>query len=59
MVTSVSNMADPLAANNEACVRVLNDLRVIDKSSNENFNQLKATSGKFDDLVSFTEDMVE
>lgn len=58
LVTSVSNMADPLAANNEACVRVLNDLRVIDKSSNENFNQLKATSGKFDDLVSFTEDMV-
>ncbi|MEO9460043.1 MAG: methyl-accepting chemotaxis protein [Lentilitoribacter sp.] len=58
LVTSVSNMADPLAANNEACVRVLNDLRIIDKSSNENFNQLKATSGKFDDLVSFTEDMV-
>lgn len=58
LVTSVSNMADPLAANNEACIRVLNDLRIIDSSSNENFNQLKATSGKFDDLVSFTEDMV-
>lgn len=58
LVSSISNMADPLAANNEACVRVLNDLRIIDKSSNENFDQLKATSGKFDDLVSFTEDMV-
>lgn len=58
LVTAVSNIADPLNANNDACVRVLNDLREIDGSSKENFDQLQATTGKFDDLVSFTEDMV-
>lgn len=58
LVTSVSDMADPLAANNEACVRVLTDLRDIDHSSKTNFEQLQATTGRFNSLVSFTEDMV-
>lgn len=58
LVTSISGIAAPMAANNEACTKVLSDLRDIDQSSKQNFNQLEATRGKFDSLVSFTEDVI-
>lgn len=58
LVNSISNMASPLADNNHACIRVLNELRTIDETSKRNVDQLKATNSKFDSLVSFTEDMV-
>lgn len=58
LVTSISGIAAPMAANNEACANVLSDLREIDNSSKRNFNQLEATRGKFDALVSFTEDVI-
>lgn len=58
LVTSISDIEAPIAANNEACTKVLSDLRHIDQSSKRKFNQLEATRGKFDSLVSFTEDVI-
>lgn len=58
LVTSISDIAAPIAANNDACTKVLSDLRKIDHSSKSNYNQLEATRSKFDSLVSFTEDVI-
>lgn len=58
LVTSISDIAAPVAANDKACTKVLSDLREIDQSSKRNFNQLEATRGKFGALVSFTEDVI-
>lgn len=58
LVTSISGMASPIAANNQASAKALSDLREIDHSSQLNFNKLQATRGKFDALVSFTEDVI-
>lgn len=57
LAQSISEMAEPLNENSQACARVNEDLHKLSASSDKSFAQLKATAGQFDDLVSFTESM--
>lgn len=57
LAQSISEMAEPLSENNQACVQVNQDLHRLSAGSDKSFAQLKATAGQFDDLVSFTESM--
>ena len=58
MTNEISGISDPVERANRICVGVLEKVIELDRLAQENAGKLANTSEKFDQLVSFSEDMV-
>lgn len=58
MTTEISGISEPVERANTICGNVLDRVTELDRTAQENARKLADTSEKFDQLVSFSEDMV-